>query len=785
MSPSNLNFPKDNNCYSHLNSLKRKRVESVQSQKKIKIYKLDIKDSSVTEKISTLVNFFDETSFKTYEVASHVRDYLNTHLKGARIFFNNETRLDLTIEQTRFLITGSNFIGSMLEELNHSENIIDSLIDPEGQFILNLVDQPDLINISLVDMMCLLRADIPNDPSLILKLLKIANFFDMPALVTKYQKALKNKILARSNFLKHVQNCPFEKVRLIYPDEQGSKKLSQKFLEKKISLKLIQELLIEEKQFLDSFGTYGEELRKACEEYLNSRLCFSVERDLDREITKLERKGLAPFIEHLNFRDTHLTDKQLAYVISAFPLKTLDVSDTRVKGDLSCLEDYREVKGKNLKELNLKCCVLKDSTVNLKILRKLEKLNLENTAIDGTCLERLTCKQHLKEINLNNCKNIKDDTLSLQGFDNLEKLILSVSPVDGSFIKKLTCQHSLKNIKFQSCKINELCCLQGFNRLEVVDLSYTNINRRCLERLTCRQTLKEISLAGCKNLNDDDLCLKGFDNLEKIDLSFTDIDGSILKQLTCKQQLKEINLSMCQNIRDTTLFFEEFDNLEKLDLSYTKVDGSSLKRLPCKERFKDITLARCINVRDATLSLEEFNNLEKINFNHTQIDGSCFTHLTCQHSLKEVNLIGCNSITDQTLGLNTFDSLETINLNNNKSKIDGSFLRHLSCHHSLKKINLANSEVTDKATALSFKGFNNLEEIDLSNTDIDGACLEELDCQESLKVIILDGCINMNDKILNLKNFYNLEKIGLRINKNIDVSSLKRSGLSIYTGPND
>lgn len=670
------------NPYLNVNYLKRKREEEVGGNKKYKIYHLDASMQEINH-ISSL-NLIESNPIK-----STLPSDLNKHLKGSHIFLKDEVRLDLTIEQTRFLINNSNFIKREFEE---TSELFETLLDPKGLFILNLND-PDLIDITLCELTCLLNAITPADPNDIVKLIKIATFFDMPEHVKKYQQDLKQKILKDD-----------------------------------LPLEFISKLLIQEKEFLNAFGEKGIELKNACEDYLNKRLCKAIVNDLDKEIINLEKKGLSQFIKNLNLSNSHLEDEQLLYIISAFPLETLNVARTSITANFANLENYRDVKGKNLRRINLSGCKINDDTFYLKGFDKLEKINLSYTDIDGSCLKNSSCQHFLRLLDLTGCERIVDEKVYLQEFKNLEKIKISNTDINGKFLEKVSCHHSLR----------------------------------------------EINLDECANVTDKTLDLQKFINLEKIILCDTAINGSCFEKVSCYPSLIEINLCNCHSVTDEMLDLQKFKKLEKINLSNTRINGSCLKEMSYPSSVKEIELSYCERITDQTLSLQRFDHLEKINLSHTNVNSAFLEELPSQSSLKEINLTCCKEITDQTLSLQRFDHLEKIILSH--TNVNGTFLKGLSCHHSLKIAEFYCTGLTDET--FNLQGFNNLEEISVGYTNIDGSCLRTFSCQYSLKIANFSHCKRLTNQTFGIEVFTELKEIFVG-STCINKDNLKRVGLKI------
>lgn len=219
-------------------------------------------------------------------------------------------------------------------------------------------------------------------------------------------------------------------------------------------------------------------------------------------------------------RASSLTDLSLNVISQLKHLQYLDLS----------INGFSENGLEKIKDLNLKTLKGHYDIENFDIFsqfKHLEVLELSNSDLTDDSLEKILELDHLRFLNLQECKGITDKGFTkIHKSKKIESLNLSYCNITGLTIKKLAKIQTLRKLNLSSVKLNEkdLSYLSKIKNLDELILNRVHIKDKDLDSILSLQMLRKLDLRRCQI---SDAGLKKLQNLRRLESLKLDDDPRI------------------------------------------------------------------------------------------------------------------------------------------------------------------------------------------------------------------------------------------------------------------
>ena len=347
------------------------------------------------------------------------------------------------------------------------------------------------------------------------------------------------------------------------------------------------------------------------------------------------------------YRCVKLTHKGLTSLTELTQLETLDIGSTKCSNKTLALLPVLE----KLKSLNiLETKITPRGLAPLTELPLLETLDLSHNTI-AAGLDCLRSIPRLRRLSLSRTDIRDADLACLEPLEKLIALHLNDSQIDGSGLQHLTCGKNLLELSlFRSCKLRDkyLAALEQLTRLEILDLaSSEKITDKGLVHLEPLQRLQELHIRNLPSVKGPGLAaLRLLTNLRVLYADYLMVTDSSMSFLRSLVRLKILDLSYSNRLTDLSLkFMSNLTCLARLDLRNTQIRGTGLVHLAGLKKLKDLCLAET--------PLEELPvlpQLETLTLNSCRmITDTMLASLTGIPRLRNLELLNCPQITNETL----------------------------------------------------------------------------------------------------------------------------------------
>ncbi|XP_022893113.1 probable LRR receptor-like serine/threonine-protein kinase At4g36180 isoform X1 [Olea europaea var. sylvestris] len=347
-------------------------------------------------------------------------------------------------------------------------------------------------------------------------------------------------------------------------------------------------------------------------------------------------------------------------------------------------------------------------TFELRHLRLLEGLFLDNSTVDGNLLQSIGALSSLKILSLSRCKlNGNLPVRELRHLRQLEQLFLDYSDVDGNFLQSIGALSSLKILSLSSCGLNGTLPVRGWCELK---------------------TLQELYLMGNEYEGMLPSCVANMTSLRSIGLSSNKFTGNVASSPLSKLTSLEY-LSLSSNHFQVPISFKAFFNHSNLKHLYVRtneiINENELEKWVPSFQLEDFDISNCSGHPKLPNFFYYQSNLRFIGLSKNNIGGNFPTWLL-ENNTRLVQLyLSANAFTG-TLMLPTSSNhdMQAFDVSNNK--FNGRIpINITSIFPNLYLLNMS-TNMFDGCIPSSFGDLKYIDQLDLSNNNLSGTISSSL-----------------------------------------------------------
>jgi serine/threonine protein kinase len=177
-----------------------------------------------------------------------------------------------------------------------------------------------------------------------------------------------------------------------------------------------------------------------------------------------------PVLQILKLRDTAIDASALPYLSSMKNLRDLDLARTNIAGGLAALNNS-SIKYLNLKGVRL---IPSDWEEGILLMKNLQVLYLDDSAISNTELQKLSRLKHLSRISLSDCRNLSAENI-VEFHKHAPLCLIDQNKVDAGLVlptvrpSELVGPELIKNGDFEQSKIPDLHQECAFGSTAIAD----------------------------------------------------------------------------------------------------------------------------------------------------------------------------------------------------------------------------------------------------------------------------------------------------------------------------
>ncbi|MBN1796936.1 MAG: peptidylprolyl isomerase [Spirochaetales bacterium] len=329
-------------------------------------------------------------------------------------------------------------------------------------------------------------------------------------------------------------------------------------------------------------------------------------------------------------------------------------------------EDLLLIKNlKNFTHLSLYDINTDDSFANIKYLRNLLYLSLENANLKNKDLEHVKDLTGLKLLSLKEVYDINSDGIKhLKDLINLEYLDVSNTDLTNEGLQYFASMKKLKYLDLRDTHVSGIGLkhIKDLKELRYLDLSETRVSNAGLEYVSNLTDLETLVLILCKNFNDNGIkhlarlkklkylyldyndvtdngmtFLKELKNLEALRISRLEVTAESLKHIKDTEKLRVLNIEDIKIKPKDLDYLKSMKNLEKLYLEYTGIDDRGIEIIA--QWFKNLTVLDLshTNITDKSLEIiSRLQELREIYISRTNVTNEGIKYLA---HLKKLNML--------------------------------------------------------------------------------------------------------------------------------------------------
>ena len=216
---------------------------------------------------------------------------------------------------------------------------------------------------------------------------------------------------------------------------------------------------------------------------------------------------------------------------------------------------------------------------------------------EGLCdkaIKYLPRFKDLQLLDLNQSDASDVGVADLKSLKNLRELAINESRINGDCLKELAILPKLTHIKMDRCVLNtaNLAYLEKFPSLKSVELRWSDLDGNATKQLAGCTQLEILDLSRNKKIDDKSVNrLSKLKKLQYLNLGETSITDAALKDVQNFHELRCLNISYSTVSNDGLQYLANLKHLSKLDLCRTRVTIEGLKKLQALN-LKELTLPR-------------------------------------------------------------------------------------------------------------------------------------------------------------------------------------------------
>lgn len=345
--------------------------------------------------------------------------------------------------------------------------------------------------------------------------------------------------------------------------------------------------------------------------------------------------------------------------------------------------------------------------------------------------------------------------------------VLSLDAAGDADVAHLAALQNLRMLELDHATVTDagLVSLAGLHRLEWLSIHSTRITGAGFQTLDRLRRLHTLDL-GYSGIDDDGLAgLGGLRSLVFLNLEFTPLTGRGLSHLAGLRRVRSLRLKTTELDDGGLTMLPALPRLESLDLSETRVTEASLSSLSSLKELRELDLSSTKFASLEPLDLSAFPQLEKVDLRHSWVRDAGLKRI--KETLPTLTVFGHS----EKLALDRFakqlssdpDEAGTwfpVDLDVSGPTLGDAQLREVEDGKAIRKVVANSSRITDAGLAL-LAGFQELEEIDLTETSIGDAGLVHLCKLPRLEKLDLAYTNVTRDGLKVLAQFPALEEVGL------------------------
>lgn len=278
--------------------------------------------------------------------------------------------------------------------------------------------------------------------------------------------------------------------------------------------------------------------------------------------------------------------------------------------------------------------------------------------------------------------------------------------------------------------------VSGLKRLKSVTLASNNITDIGVTRLSSLPGLEFLDLSRTPCSGESLGALRGLRNLRELGVAHVTDAG--MKSIGRLANLKSLTIQAPGSLTDVGLaHLSALKDLEELYLADASIDGTGLGLMGRLEHLKRIFLD-CPNVTDkAMAAMSQFPHLTTLTLWRSSVTDAGIADLHLASTLEALDLMGSQISGWGLVSLGTLKHLRKLSLQQNWNLTDDA-LKNLSHFQQLEELDLSQTQIADKGLKY-LGGVKSLRDLDLTATSITDVGLSYLQGLKNLEVVRLNN----------------------------------------------
>jgi Leucine-rich repeat (LRR) protein len=503
-------------------------------------------------------------------------------------------------------------------------------------------------------------------------------------------------------------------------------------------------------------------------------------RHLDLSKTKVTDTGLKALqaltsLQTLSLSETFVTDSGLVNIKGLTGLQALDLSNLHevVTRTLVRSPGPRTMQARLGSIVIVTKRLTDEGLAHLKVLRKLQRLDLSNNKLTDACLGHLSSLASLQRLNLSGTAVTGLGLKQLKGLTSLQHLNLAKTPVADAGLDDLRALSALRTLSLSGTFVTDsgLWNLKDLTNLQKLDLSKVRVvtmvrdpkarlqpTDPVVESFTVTSKglrwLKDLTKLHTLILRGTSVTDEGLENLRRLPLKTLDLSSTMIKG----EGLGALNtgiqsLSLPWSVSDTGLGgVQSLHNLQTLDLSETRVTWKGLEYLKGLGNLQTLALPETAVAYRGLEQLQGLTKLQTITLPKAAVTDAVLGSLTRARKLHALHLATAAD------GGRPSESTDVARLDLSHTKVTDDGLRYLKALPNLNILALSGTEVTDLGLKERVAQLGNLHTLSLSETKVTNKGLEYLEGLNNLQLLDVsftrvtdEGVADLLDKLPEVK----------------------------------